>query len=201
MKYRPIIFTPESVRGILDGQKTMTRRVIKFILNEPHVGGCPPNKLFGDWALSEVGEIKNGVLDYACQSDVDDSKALKIKCPYGVPGSVLWVRETLYNEDGDWVYKADSSWAENLPKDWLKKNCHKGVIPSIFMPRLASRINLEIISIKVERVQDISEADARAEGFYNSGYFAEIWDSINAKRGYGWNINSWVWVIEFKLIT
>lgn len=83
--------------------------------------------------------------------------------------------------------------------------------PSIHMPRWASRINLEITDIRVERLQEINEEDAKHEGVKRinagdfgmetwSSAFRNLWDSINSKRGYGWDTNPWVWVIEFKRI-
>ena len=122
------------------------------------------------------------------------------KCPYGQPGNRLWVRETwaywgsietpeaiIYRTDGD---KAGVRWR-----------------PSIYMPRKYSRITLEVTGVRVERVQDISHRDALAEGVsYDVSQddgapvprFQKLWDSINAKRGYSWDKNPWVWVVEFK---
>ena len=82
--------------------------------------------------------------------------------------------------------------------------------PSIHMPKLAARIWLEITRVQVEKVQDITEADAKAEGAepvcgldqkpdYRGGFYF-LWDSINAKRGFGWDVNPWVWVVEFKVV-
>ena len=181
MKERPILFSGSMVRALLDGRKTMTRRVCKEL---DHTA----ERLAVEWASTH--------------------------CPYGVPGDRLWVRETWRNGtpmlngpdlNGAVAYRADYPDSGHLIK-WR---------PSIFMPRRASRITLEIVSVRVERVQDISEADAKAEGVrqpvpgswyrhvkrdcYRCGFEA-LWDSINAKRGYGWDVNPWVWIIEFKQI-
>lgn len=112
-------------------------------------------------------------------------------------GTHLWVRETWLFDGSDYLYKCT----------------HDGELkwkPSIFMPRTASRITLKILNVRIERIQDITEEDAVAEGL--SGWtegkypltakrrFAELWDSINLKRGYGWDSNPWVIVIQFKRI-
>ena len=133
-------------------------------------------------------------------------------CPYP-PGMILYVRETwqdLSNDKGEYVYLADGD-KGLFNKDW-------GVIttkdikwcPSIHMPRAAARLFLEVKSARPERVQDITEEDARAEGilpdtpFKDMGYqwtardnFIELWDTLYAKRGYPWENNDWVWVYEF----
>jgi hypothetical protein len=136
--------------------------------------------------------------------------------PYGKPGDHLWVRETCLNNALDgyppvWFYRADD---EDKPDDRKWK-------PSIFMPRAASRITLEVTGLKVERLNDISERDAIAEGitwpnkdgkpyrppidFYGmsrlriaADRFHVLWDSLNSKRGFGWRENPWVWVISFR---
>jgi hypothetical protein len=134
-------------------------------------------------------------------------------CPYGVPGDLLWVRETwsyvtlAQNErqPGDkWdpqlnmpvrmLYKADADaegWA--IAAAWS---------PSIFMPRWASRLTLRIESVRVERLQEITSDDIAAEGLDIGDYgsFAALWDKLNAKRGYGWETNPWVWVISFARV-
>jgi hypothetical protein len=194
MKERPILFSGEMVRAILDDRKTMTRRVVK---PQPEQDtDCPYH-------------IGTGI-----------ERKARI-CPYGKPGDRLWVRETfcdrnnngeqikpLYRSDGQEYQDGDGRLFE--PK-WK---------PSIFMPRMYSRITLEITNVRVERLQKINNADALAEGTpgawvenseYLGGYeenenkahvffFRQLWDSINAKRGYSWESNPWVWVVEFERI-
>ena len=179
MKEHPIIFSTDMVRAILDGKKTMTRRVIKNPERYEHIREC----------------------DFCC--------------PYGQVGDRLWVRETLVITGGrgsEYVaYKADGYELDKgiFPEKWR---------PSIFMPRWASRITLEITEVRVERVQEITEEDAIKEGIcvvdntedgiYSSPNYPDIhrdifmylWDSLNTKRGYGWEVNPWVWVIEFKRV-
>lgn len=176
MNERPIIFSGEMVRAILDGRKTQTRRVVK-----------------------------------GADVWVDEGQT-PIKCPYGKPGDLLWVRETFKEfDDGDMYYKADYNYTpihadDEEPIKWT---------PSIYMPRSASRITLRVKDVRVERVQEITGRDACKEGIQfrgiNSGppikgnlykeniqHFRALWDSINAKRGYGWDKKPWVWVVEFE---
>jgi hypothetical protein len=156
-------------------------------------------------------------------------------CPYGVPGDRLWVREPWTTSLGHFahtiIYQADNKSAGLKFSDdqqvWIERYERKhgnqgyssylhevrGWAPSIFMPRWASRITLEVVNIRVERLQEISFDDAIAEGVCEyppdahgmrsecRRWFQEIWDEINAKRGYGWDVNPWVWVIEFKQVT
>jgi hypothetical protein len=197
---KPIIFSTDMVRAILDGRKTQTRRVIK-----PQPTDCGlvwRTACGGDFAAWEDDGV---TLDEGCQR----------KCPYGQPGDLLWVRETwakneVYpirdREAGDYIYKAD------LAKDGRTKYAATWK-PSIHMPKWAARLFLEITDIRVERVQDISEEDAEKEGaeemFVNPLNLGDkrksfifgftcLWDSINAKRGYSWDNNPWVWVIGFR---
>ena len=171
------------VRAILEGRKTQTRRVLRR------------EKLYGPFAF-------------------DDPRIARY-CPYGQPGDRLWVRET-WLQDGPRLvrYRADGPNAS--PQQW---DCPEAVWhPSIHMPRAYSRITLEITDVRVEQVQEVSEADAEAEGVTrelrgprmypgtnaarilesHQAAFARFWDAINAKRGYGWDTNPWVWVLTFK---
>jgi hypothetical protein len=220
MKERPILFNTEMVKAVLDGRKTQTRRVIKP--QPKHYDNNIPGLTSGCMGLIHKGQ------KYSIGYPADFSYKMLVEqhSPYGQVGDRLWVRETWQREcDGDgsfvnYLYKADE---EDL-SDW--SDYYTGEIgmkwkPSIFMPREASRITLEITDIRVERVQDISSDDADAEAFggnYPSDDFPDIfygdrerwshlsipecfgilWDSINEKRGFGWDLNPWVWVVEFK---
>lgn len=184
MKAKSILFSGEMVRAILEGRKTQTRRVAK-------TGGdnCISMKIYNE-------KYPKGVM---CRNHILDARSLE-KCPYGKVGDLLWVRETFcpehsafMQETGNIYYRATDG--ESLPFSHKWK-------PSIFMPKHASRITLEIIDIRVERLQDISESDCRAEGRGNGGkpygWFKLLWDSINGKYpAKSWQANPWVWVIEF----
>ena len=199
MKDHPILFKAEMVRAILDGRKTQTRRVIK---PQPQMA-----QMISDRTAS------------LCYPEM-----LWRECPHGGPGDRLYVRETwgFCTDGGNDLhlrFAADNSCAE-IPighRAWASAKAKRlgiGLAPSIHMPRWASRIRLEIASVRVERVRDISEKDAEAEGIdctepfkvpYRGQYmatpelrFSFLWDSINAKRGFGWDVNPWVWRIEFK---
>ena len=124
-----------------------------------------------------------------------------LKNPDGQVGDKLWVRETFCIDDQDMIFfKADETF-KPIELKWK---------PSIFMPRKASRITLEITDIRVEGIQDISQADIVKEGIkitdepkrtlYLMNDFFQLWESINKKRGYGWDVNPYVWVVEFKLL-
>ncbi len=185
MNEKPILFSAPMVRAIIEGRKTMTRRVVK------------PQHCFAPSMRQGESAWNN--------------------CPYGQPGDTLWVRETwaIGDRDNDVLYAADPSWNVNgvaVPPPVNKGTVHAGNWrPSIYMPRWASRITLEVTAVRVERLQEITEDDARAEGValgidgqtgrLESGgaAFLKLWDSINAERGYGWTVNPWVWVVSFKL--
>jgi hypothetical protein len=185
VKERPIIFSGPMVRAIIDGRKIQTRRVVKTHGTTfwEH-GGYTPCEM-------EEGDVWTHIVK---ATGLYASTAPTFCCQYGQPGDRLWVRETFSEaEPCGWIYRADC----DAGKTWK---------PSIFMPRAASRITLEIARVRVERLHEIEELDARLEGVepfapddgrYRDG-FQELWDSINEARGFGWDKNPWVWVIEFK---
>ena len=233
MREKPIIFSGEMVRAILDGRKTVTRRVVR----KPESLGC--------------------VTGHPCIGCDCESIVYKDLCPFGQPGDRLWVRENFLV-----VPTPECSFGEAMRgakltvfyHDGRRLDLEGGVAigpgvrvclaaadysvdnygrwrPPIFMPRWASRITLEVADVRVERLQEIADADVLAEGvrylhmsdraedaicrrrsaaaqdrpellndpaFATRCRFAEGWDRLNAKRGYSWESNPWVWRVEFR---
>ena len=174
MNEHPILFSGPMVRAILEGRKTQTRRVMK---PQPDEG-----------KMRWTGSHWEMYLGYPIGHDVPISL-------YGQPGDLLWVRETwgtILDCEG-YIYRADG------PHDGVRR-----WYPSIHMPRVASRLTLRITDVRVQRVQEISEEDARDEG--TSGLltsmtgFPYLWNAINAKRGYCWADNPWVWALTFERV-
>ena len=205
MKERPILFSGPMVRAILEGRKTQTRRVVK----------C---------AFQSIEERDDGVL-WLWREDCENATDHWYPCPYGQPGDRLWVRETwrgIVQVNGPHEsfrlgvaqYIPDQEHCCRVEYSATQEDCTGPWRPSIHMPRWASRILLEIVSVRVERLQDISEDDAKAEGApfelgelerlilgakakYRSG-FIRLWQSINGRES--WDANPWVWVIEFRRV-
>lgn len=207
MKERPIIFSEEMVLAILAGKKTQTRRIIKpqpvyFPKDATSVLWADPH-LIGEKAFHVMG--KGGKFIGSWRG----------KSKYGKPGDFLWVRENLrlklytYREhDGRnelptmALYEAGGG----VPFEWHGKTGRE-IIPSIHMPRSASRITLRITNVRLERLQAITDADALQEGVSRtntslSGYakerFKRLWLNIHGLGS--WDSNPWVWVIEFERI-
>ena len=250
MKEHPILMSAPMVRAILDGSKTMTRRVVK-IGGNAHFGSADPKIHKFDWTRAEV--LPNAMLqlvslgesifnqihvpftfkDDAWEDNAEDDTVTRVYPKWEV-GDRLWVKEThliiggIDGENPRVIYRAGGN--DPTPDDGISNSAEwwiqNGVFrPSIYMPRWASRLTLEITEIRVERVQDITEADAIREGVeldewtdyirdqngeftgsisYERDWitpFQKLWDSINAKRGHGWDVNPWVWVIGFKRVT
>jgi hypothetical protein len=199
MKEHPILFSAPMVRAILDGRKTQTRRVVKF-------NPWPTTETQQDKhrVFKSVFRHNDGGFGWLSGEDTDGKFSRYLKsdpgkqCPYGMVGDRLWVRETFCDTGlNRAVYRVDTA-VEN----WKYRRWR----PSIFMPRWAARITLEIVRVGVERLQTINEVDARAEGVepvvecvgsYTYAY-AQLWDVINKKRGFGWKVNPWVWVVSFR---
>jgi len=220
---RPILFSTPMVRAILEGRKTQTRRVIKQkvsgpeTINDAHAicqDGC------GDWIawFGRGGEFGGRLFKTDAEYAEFTLRAYPngggFACRYGKPGDRLWVRETfavrLDCKPGTpkaIQYLAYKESGVDLGAMWHSYSNWK---PSIHMPRWASRITLEVVNVRAERLQAITNDDAKAEGVneWNGeepgdfcGEFRELWDSINSDRGYGWEANPWVWVVEFKTVT
>lgn len=205
MNDRPILFSDPMVRALLDGRKTQTRRVLTpQPYDFPH-----PDDGHRCWNASGVvgGRI--------CISD----RALLDLHRKPQPGDRLWVRETLRANSNDqgarWYgYAVDGKDVWPLT-EWIKARDN---IVSIHMPRWASRLTLIVTDVRVQRLQEIDEADATAEGIAQCGRFfgipdadwdeaaltardafANLWDSLNAKRGFGWAENPWVVAVTFTV--
>lgn len=210
MKDRPILFNGAMVRAILAGTKTQTRRVMKAV-KHPDFGN---------------------LYEPSCMAR-EEQHAIERACPYGQPGDRLWVRETFQPLLAEGFDFRDACWetgkgyapryvATEGAAEWIDPDDNIGSAskPSIHMPRWASRITLEITSVRVERLKDVSEADAQAEGVTKLpggemwtaggvfdgplhatsavGAFRRLWQQINGADS--WGTNPWVWVVEFKRV-
>ncbi|MEN0626664.1 hypothetical protein AAIG33_04385 [Phytobacter ursingii] len=232
MKEHGMIFNAEMVRAIIDGRKTMTRRIMKV---------QPENSEFGLRQIIDSSVAKEVGMYFWCQADACGVKrrSKPFPCPFGAVGDRIWVREAfqgpLVSEELLEEYRAYPEKFENPeyceyaadggPRPEycdLDDNLRHGWRPSIHMPRWASRITLEITGVRVERLQNISETDAEAEGIdmealfdaqdcydciadHNmtgrptvTGAFKYLWESIYGEES--WQANPWVWVIEFQRV-
>lgn len=200
MAERPIIFSAESVKAILEDRKSQTRRVIK---PQPPDDG-KPLALYNGYP----GVTPSGVANHV------------IGCPFGTVGDRLWVRET-------WGYTA--KWPASLAKQQKAPPAYKADAPDgghtwfspLFMPRWASRLTLELTAVRVERLQDITLKDALAEGYPDAkhwqsydwsgdgsyianapiSYYQNLWQQLNGKKpGFAWQDNPFVFVLEFKRV-
>lgn len=208
-KERPILFSGPMVRAILEGRKTQTRRVLK-------AHGLSLNPLSHDYATRGEMTSSGAAVFYG-----DRGWSRDVTCPYGQAGDRLWVRETWCPRGNGRLeierlqrpfFAADPN--SGKPKGWRWR-------PSIHMPRWASRIALEVTEIRVQRLQEISEEDAKSEGIERSNderwpwrnydpldgapfvrpttSFMSLWNSINgAQPGCLWMDNPWVWAISFR---
>jgi hypothetical protein len=223
MKELPILFSAPMVKAILEGRKTMTRRLVKVLPENCEEKPDPSRAWIDDTYMEpQYGNVPCLKMPYGPEGG-DNSTAVR-HFPRYEPGDHLWVREAFNLYDGEgvrWegarlgtlnampdgfhaVYDADRPGGTDGLYKWR---------PSIFMPRWASRITLEVTSVKVERLQDISEEDCYAEGIerpHPSGAFPHtnsavanvefrvLWESINGPGA--WDANPWVWAISFRAI-
>jgi len=212
VKSRPILFSAPMVRALLAGTKTQTRRVVKV---QPHASHNPQHAEPRSAGWVWMAHDDRPTYSFATGD---------FRCPYGVPGDQLWVREQFagsiaYERHGyplrEWGNKI---WycADGEPRSgqWTRPR------PSIHMPRSLSRITLELTDVRVERLQDISEADALAEGVTPkwepgcsgrlmeaiggfsfrpaASAYADLWEQINGAGS--WDANPWVWALSFKRV-
>jgi hypothetical protein len=210
MKTTPMLFSGPMVRALLEGRKTQTRRVINpqppsDDNGTPYGGRILGPEMYSPVKIDQQGNEYDGAEIYGVY---DEDGEWGVKCPYGQPGDWLWVREafsTWDNVDGESGvdYRATPT-CNVIDRGWR---------PSIFMPRWANRLTLEITDIRVERVQKISREDVIAEGLFPFGIgrnseqgrqaaheaFSYLWDRLNFKRGHGWDKNPWVWALTFRV--
>lgn len=186
MTERPIIFSAPMVRAIIDGSKTQTRRVAKLTVN--------------GYVKEPGGNRRWHTADFDA----------RLACPYGQPGDRLWVRETWRHVEGGAVYDAVGGLMDAFDPETIYRADRPHALgpwkPAIHMPRWASRITLEITEVRIERLQDIDEKDAVAEGVANSLHtpggrfarenFAHLWWAIHGDGS--WESNPLVWVVEFE---
>ncbi|EAA7570942.1 hypothetical protein FQO85_22510 [Salmonella enterica] len=203
MKERGMIFNAEMVSAILSGRKTQTRRPIKWKQTR----------------FTEIAERDDGSL-WPWAEDCERGGDIWFACPYGEIGDRIWVRETFRvhsraTDVATLVYRASvrNSWTEQTHRVPVAV-CNKPATPekwtpSIHMPRWASRILLEITDVRVERLRDLNEEDAKSEGITPSAggvlpgweyriNFRDLWMDIYGTDN--WEANPWVWVIEFKRV-
>lgn len=246
MKERPILFSGPMVRAILEGRKTVTRRPVRGgqIPKERH---DEPDPAFRWSAVGQHDPRWGFLVTGATEAECAQELARAGRCPHGKPGDRLWVRESWWQagenimthpEDDEGVWSGSNRVhysADGLPPNEPNRHYPEGLRngrfsaanpdrvwrhrPSIHMPRWASRILLEITAVRVERLQDISEEQALAEGVRGEpcdharractdigcwgdtakGAFGFLWEHLNGAGS--WNANPWVWVVEFKRVT
>ncbi len=196
---RPILFSGPMVKAILEDRKTQTRRVVEpQPIRQHHVAWVHGAWRSGFCVLTNYASIVKA-----------------IRCPYGVPGDRLWVRESYkphcgqpnargvpcgrYCADGEWFYGQRGD--EHPGNYYLVRG---RTVPSIHMPRWASRITLGITDVRVERLQNISFDDCVSEGIERmpgaDAEFRRLWDSVNVDHGCGWKWNPWVWAVTFQAV-
>jgi hypothetical protein len=223
VRERPILFSAEMVRLLLAGEKTQTRRVVKL-----------PKHIAHDEV--ELQRMQDGYADGVrpVWEYNDEPNAFSTRCPFGAVGDRLWVRERFMPlplesapsdpAPTDWLidYAADGRSEEKVAPAGYNPMLYNHVryTPSIFMPRWASRLTLDIAGVRVERLQEISESDAKAEGvefdgiWWRGGFkeidgfltawptatraFEAIWRTINGEES--WAQNPWVWVVSFAVV-
>lgn len=203
MSERPILMNTDMVRAILEGRKTVTRRVVKLKYENTHL------EMRTDKYGTRLIEVQNEEPGVTTVKNPDGTTTHRLLAciekepPYKL-GDILWVRETWcesLGQAGKYFYRAYAG-----PRDEMKEYAHSfnKWRPSIHMPREAARIFLRVTDVRVERLQDCGNMQAKDEGCTCSSQFARLWDSTvkPADRAtLGWEANPWVWVISFERIS
>ncbi|WP_354684800.1 hypothetical protein [Cupriavidus necator] len=217
-KERPILFRGAMVRGILDGRKTQTRRIVK---HQPELAGFQTYEPYSHrrWNESHARAYEG---NDGWWFGIPGMSTGPLQCPYGKPGDRLWVRETWAQpvplDPGPTIYRAD--YPACVPPGYERIPTVDEITwkPSIHMPRALCRLVLEIVSVRVERLNDCSEADAIAEGieprpgadgewahYADSGLstdargsYRSLWEQINGPAS--WDANPWVWIVDFRRV-
>ncbi len=220
---RPILMTPENAQKVHDGRKTQTRRIVKYEITGPN----PPNASIFD-VYDGVGPLRKWVGAFGL-----DGKGIERLCPYGVVGDRLWIRERfiplrgcgqlckriddatyILFSNGDQLYRKDGHLCPG-PKKYAEGAWDRVKFrPAIHMPRWACRTVVELTEVRVERLNDISREDAKAEGLWPGANgleqaagrswgnaqlaFQALWESIHGKDA--WSLNPWVWVLGFRKV-
>lgn len=223
MRERPILFSDEMVRAILDGRKTETRRVVKPELPTWEQAG----DRYGFWRIRSGRFVVTGSCSAELvrraevrlfgRSRLESVATRGLRSPYGAPGDLLYVRECWsYEPGGTVIYRSDYD-AESLATIAKAANIWR---PSIHMRKADARIWLRVAEVRIERLQEITVSDIRAEGvkpesdigpmdvagiYDHRGAYRDawisLWDSINAGRGYPWASDPWVWVVRFEVVS
>ena len=219
---KPILFNTDMVRAILEGRKTVTRRVVKLKYDNTHL------ELFTNKYGTRLIEIENEVPGVTTVENPDGTTTRRVRAyierasPYR-PGDILYVRETWriwrahrYDADAHIEFRAGGEGTvirfpygctDSVNRDNYDRFIHKWGVrenkwhPSIHMPREAARIFLRVTDVRVEQLRDITWADALKEGCEQPTHFDELWDSTIKKADralYGWEADPWVWAIEFE---
>ena len=200
-KERPIVFSGESVRAIIAGRKTQTRRVVTVKSDYPIIAAHEHFEPFTDSPKND----QSWTFDLQCEDRIFAKQG--VRCPLGLIGDRLWVRENwagikTATHKGVW-YQVDGKPTDPAPVGGGKWKASR------YMPRWASRLMLEVVSVRVERLHEMSHHDAHCEGVimesddplkqcgYKAG-FKQSWDKLNKRRGFPWSSNPFVWVVEFK---
>lgn len=228
MNEKPILFSGEMVRAIIGGRKSQTRRIVRIddtpITAEATRAGKRQRGI-------PLGATNVRMLGSYLKCDAPPGSmtvSSRVECPHGEIGDRLWVRESFIHHPAEFCIEASVSFpsapAETAYRADYANPERCGWTPSIHMPRKLSRITLEITRVRAERLQDITEEDARAEGVscrtcghpidglsendcecfhsvFARVHFKALWNRINGERpGCSWDANPWVWVLDFRVV-